>query len=66
MIEIQDLLSCVVDAEIDFALQNPDVNSNLLEYAEFFENYADQFADAEFYLQAVLLHFYAWVFAFFA
>lgn len=66
LIQIQDLLSCVVDAEIDFALENPDANDCLLEYANFFEDYANQFADAEFYLQAVLLHFYAWVFAFFA
>jgi len=63
LVSIQDLLGCVVDAEIAFALENPDVDSNLLEYAEFFEEYADAFSDAEFYLQAVILHFYAWLFA---
>ena len=66
LIEIQDLLSCVVEAEIAFALENPDANNYLLEYAQYFEDYANQFADAEFYLQAVLLHFYAWLFAHFA
>ena len=63
LIGIQDMLGCVVQAEIDFALENPDVSTNLLLYAEYFENYADQFADAELYLQAVILHFYAWLFA---
>ena len=63
LVNIQDLLGCVVDAEIEFALENPDVRTNLLAYAEYFESFADAFADAELYLQAVLLHFYAWLFA---
>ncbi len=63
LIGIQDLLGCVVDAEIDYALENPDVDTNLLAYAEYFEEYADAFADSEMYLNAVLLHFYAWLFA---
>lgn len=63
LINIQGLLGCVVDAEIDYALENPDANSNLLAYAECFEEYAEAFADAELYLNAVLLHFYAWLFA---
>ena len=63
LVGIQDLLGCVVDAEIDFALENPDVRSNLLDYAEYFESFADAFADAELYLEAVLLYFYAWLFA---
>ena len=63
LVGIQDLLGCVVDAEIDFAMENPDVRSNLLDYAEYFESFADAFADAELYLDAVVLYFYAWLFA---
>ena len=63
LIGIQDLLGSIVDAEIDFALENPYVNNNLLAYAEYFEDFADAFADAELYLNAVILHFYAWLFA---
>jgi len=63
LISIQDLLGCVVDAEIAYALMNPDANSNLVAYAEYFEDYADAFAEAEMYLNAVILHFYAWLFA---
>ena len=63
LIGIQDLLGCTVDAEVEYALENPDVNTNLLAYATFFESYADSFADYEMYLNAVILHFYAWVFA---
>ena len=63
LIGIQDVLGCVVDAEIEYALANPDANSNLILYSEYFEDYAEQFADAELYLEAVLLHFYAWLFA---
>lgn len=60
---IQVLLGCVVDAEIEYALSHPDVQCNLVLYAEYFEYYADQFADAGCYLRAVILHFYAWLFA---
>lgn len=63
LIGIQDLLGCVVDAEIQFALENPDVNTNLLAYAQEFEDYADAFAEAEQYLSAVVLHFYGWLLA---
>ena len=63
LVGVQDLLGCVVDAEIEFAMENPDARSNLLYYAEYFEHFADAFADAEFYLEAVLLYFYAWLFA---
>ena len=63
LIGIQDLLGCVVDAEIQYATENPNGSSNLLLYAEYFEDYADLFADAELYLEAVILHFYAWLFA---
>ena len=63
LIRVQDLLGCVVEAEVAFAIQNPDASTNLLAYAEEFEAYADAFADAELYLSAVLLHFYAWLFA---
>ena len=63
LVRVQDLLGCVVEAEVAFAIQNPDASTNLLAYAEEFEAYADAFADAELYLSAVLLHFYAWLFA---
>lgn len=63
---LQDCLSLVVDNEIDFALENPYVNNNLLVYSDFFESYADAYSDAGLFLEAVLLHFYAWLFAFWA
>ena len=66
LISIQDCLSLIVQNEIDFALDNPYVDNNLVEYSEFFESFADAYADAGLYLEAVLLHFYAWLFAFFA
>ena len=65
-IAIQDCLSLVVDNEIAFALENPYVDNNLVYYSEFFGSYADAYADAGFYLEAVLLQFYAWLFALFA
>ena len=63
LIGIQNLLGCVVDAEIEYALANPNASTNLVAYAEYFESYAEAFADAELYLHAVILHFYAWLFA---
>ena len=63
LIAVDDMLACFVEAEIEFALENPDVNTNLLAYAEFFESFAEAFAEVELYIQAVLLHFYAWWFA---
>lgn len=63
LIGIQDLLGCVVDNEIEHAKEDPDARGRLIRYAEFFEYYANEFADAECYLQAVLLNFYAWWFA---
>ena len=62
LIDIQDLLGCVVDNEIEFAIQTG-ANDNLIEYANFFESFADAYSDAGLYLHAVLLHFYAWLFA---
>ena len=66
LISIQDCLSLIVQNEIDFALENPYVDNNLLAYSDFFESYADAYSEAGFYLEAVLLHFYAWLFAFWA
>lgn len=66
LISIQDCLSLIVQNEIDFALDNPYVDNNLLAYSDFFESYADAYSDAGLYLEAVLLHFYAWLFAFWA
>lgn len=63
---IQDLLGCIVDAEIEFALSHPGADTNLVQYAEYFADYADRFADAGCYLRAVILHFYAWLFASYA
>ncbi len=59
---IQELLGCVVENEIEFAQSNGS-NSNLIAYAEFFEYYADAYSNAGLYLHAVILHFYAWLFA---
>lgn len=66
LIAIQDVLSCVVENEIEFALENPEASSNLIAYAEYFEAFADAYAEEGLYLQAVLLHFYAWLFSNFA
>ena len=63
LISIQNLLACVVEAEIAFAIENPDVDANFLAYAEYFEEYAELYADYDLYLEAVLLYFYAWLFA---
>ena len=62
LIGIQDLLGCVVDNEIEYALEN-NANQNLIAYAEFFESYAEAYSEAGMYLQAVILHFYAWLLA---
>ena len=62
---IQELLGAVVDAEISFAIETGG-NQNLINFADFFTNFADAFAAAGLYLEAVLLNFYAWILAFFA